>query len=562
MRHNLPLRYFGALSLWLLAVMLLFSPYSQAQQNVVLVILDACREDCVDDSYNGIPLMPYLSSFPATRFRNARSTSSWTLPSMASLFTSTYVDTHQVHASDYALSESAETIGEYFKSAGYTTLGVQTNSNVTDEWGFSQGFDQYIYNHYAPSDWVTNTGLSLVENQTEPFFLFVHYIQPHVPYFPPLAYRTMMGYPHPVLTAAERSIIEDFNPYQRDFNMYHQGLSPALTFDQLSPIACDSVRALYNGDVRFNDDQLAILLNSVLADYPDTIVIVTADHGEHFWEHNALGHVITAYEQLLHIPLFIKAPGLPTTPVDTLVSIMDIMPTLANMLGLPQREHWEGQDMFGSRDVNAPVFATTKAAGLWLSNTSMIRRGNMKLIWEYKTGSAELYDTDTDPGELVDLKYTYPEICQELTVLLHKRLLQSAKINGWDSTISASPDQLLDEGQTVELTASAGTGHTWFRNGIPLTDSPSHISGSGTQTLVIQNVTIADRGYYECMYDDDQFHLDVTMPYIVNVKASEEMSAYSDYELMLLIMTLILLVLFRINLVNHGNTSAEQKEGA
>lgn len=246
---------------------------AHAQQNVVFIILDACRDDCLDTSRGGVPLTPFLSTFPATRFRETSSTASWTRPSMASIFTSTHVDTHQIQEQSRTLPESFETMAEYLKSAGYATLAVQTNGVVSADWGFAQGFDQYIFNSFAPADVVTTTALSLVSNASTPFFLYLHFNQPHVPYYPPPPYRTMMGYPAPGLTAYEMSIVQNMGPYQRDYLIYHLGLQPVLTYEQLSPLGCDAARALYDGEVRFSDDQLEILISSIRASYPKLLLL-------------------------------------------------------------------------------------------------------------------------------------------------------------------------------------------------------------------------------------------------------------------------------------------------
>ena len=522
---------------------------SSAQQNVILVVLDACRADAVDASRSGIPLMPNLSAFPAVRFQRAYATSGWTSPSMMSIFTSTHVDTHQVHVGPGFFPGTMESMGEYFREAGYTTLGVQTNGNLTAELGYARGFDQYIYQPYQPAgraDWVTATALSLIEGISEPYFLYVHYMEPHVPYAPPPAYRALMGYPPPALSPEEQAIAENILPYQLDYLGYHLGLQPELTYPQLSSLGEDAVRALYDGEVRYNDEQLAILLAHMADEHPDSIIIITADHGEHFWEHNSLGHTTTVYEPLTHVPLFIRAPGLAPAASDTLVSTVDILPTLAALLNLPVRNHWEGRDLLGERAPDGPLYACGKARVPWHRNLQMIRHGDMKLIRNYTTGETELYDIASDPGELHNLSASRPETLQAMTTLLHVHLLENARANGPDDVVTAVPDQPLNEGRTVRLTAPAGTGHVWFRNGVPVENAPPRITGADTGTLVISGVTLADMGSYECIATDDLLLLSVTTPYMLTVQPGEPMPAGNALRLMVLVLLVLLTAAHRL----------------
>jgi len=487
-------------------------------ENVVFVLLDACREDKVDAFRNGVPVMPYLSTLPAVRFRNACAPAPWTAASMISIFSSTHVDTHQQHIGACPFPETMETMGEYFKSVGFATLGVQTNGNLTAELGHARGFDQYIYNSNAPADVVTDTALSLVEEVTTPFFLYVHYMEPHVPYTPPEAYQTLMGYPDPELSPDEQAIAEDFIPYHLDYLRYHLGLQPELTYEQLSPLGCDAVRSLYDGEVRFADDQLKLLVTTLLAEHPHTIIVIAADHGEHFWEHNFLGHSLSLYQPLIHVPLYIKAPGLPDASTDISVSTLDLMPTLAALLDLPERSWWEGRDMFGARDPEGPVFACGKTRPPWLRDLEAVCVGGMKLIRESTTGRSELYDVSSDPDELVNLAETQPDVLAELTSLLQVHLLENARANGPDVTVSVSPDGPFEAGGTVQLTGPEGTGHKWFKDGLPIKNIVPHLGGSNTRTLTIQGLIPEDSGQYECIGNDESLHLAVTHPYILNVR--------------------------------------------
>ncbi len=486
-------------------------------RNVVFVLLDACREDRVDAFRNGVPVMPYLSSLPAVRFRNAYAPAPWTAASMISIFSSTHVDTHQEHIGACPFPETMETMGEYFKSAGFSTFGVQTNGNLTEDLGHARGYDQYVYNSNAPADVVTSTALSLVEEAASPFFLYVHYMEPHVPYTPPPVYQTLMGYPHPDLSPEEQAIAEDYIPYHLDYLRYYLGLQPELTYEPLSPLGCDAVRSLYDGEVRFADDQLNLLITGILEEYPDTIIVIAADHGEHFWEHNFLGHSLSLYQPLVHAPLFIKVPGYPQASTDTFVSVLDLMPTLAALLNTPVRSWWEGRDLFGARDPEGPVYACGKTRPPWLRDLEMVCAGGMKLMRESNTGRTELYDISSDPEELTNLADAQPDVVAAMTSLLLVHLLENARANGPDVVVSVSPEGPLVAGATVQLTGPEGMGHKWFKDGAPLKNIVSRIGGSNTRILTIQGLVPGDSGQYECIANDESLHLAVTYPYTLNV---------------------------------------------
>lgn len=216
------------------------------------------------------------------------------------------------------------------------------------------------------------------------------------------------------------------------------------------------------------------------------------------------------------------------------------MPTLANTLGLPTRTHWEGQDMFGARDPAGPVYATAKRNADWLIDLESIRLGDMKLIREYKTGITELYDLSSDPGELVNLANDQPAVAHTLTIMLHEHLLGNARANGADSVINAYPNSMLEEGCSLQLTAPAGTGHVWFKDGTPLPEEDVRITGVNSRTLDFSTTVISDMGIYECIYTDEVFSLNVTSPYIVNVLYMDSVPACNAVGVLLLALWLLI----------------------
>ncbi len=499
-----------------------------ALQNVVFVLIDALRADRVDATRNGVPVMPYLNGLPGVHFRNAVTPAAWTLPAMASLFTSQYVDTHGVFAAGASLPPSVQSMAAYFKEAGYTTIGIQTNGNLTAQKGFAQGFDQYgdlTANDGAPAATVTAQAVAATQSVGEPFFLYAHYMEPHLPCIPPQSYRTLLGYPDPMLPSAEKAVVEDFMPYFTDHLNYVMGLQPAPGFPVLSAVGKESVRALYDGEARYADDQVGILLDDILGRFPNTIVVVLSDHGDHFWEHNFLSHVVSVYEPLAHVPLIIRAPGLAPENVDDLVDTVGLLPTLAGLLGLSAKPAWQGRSLFASRPPQGPAFSCTKSIAYSLDIESA-RLGAMKVICNRRTGAVELYNIASDPGEAVNLAQQQPALLKQMTTLLNVHLRQNARQNGADGPLSASPAGPVEEDMPLRLSAPAGLNHVWFKNGQPIDDNPPHLTGATTPSLFINTLVVADSGEYECMYSDNTLNLRITGPFTANVLAADSVPVF------------------------------------
>lgn len=516
--------------------------YAASPPNVVLIVLDACREDRIDAARNGMPVMPHLSNFPAVRFRNAISPAPWTLPSMVSVFTSLYVDAHQVHSGKTHVPENLESAASYLKKAGYTTLCVQTNSLMNVEIGCNRGFDVYDYQLLAPADKATALALDHVANAKPPFFLYVHYMDLHECSWPPDDYLSLMGYPTPGLSPEEQKYVENSLSYTINNNLYVYGYKLKRIVPEASAIMKEARWSVYDAAARFADEQSGILIDTLLERYPNTVVVVVADHGEHFWEHGYLGHTLTLYEQLIHVPLFIKAPGLKPATVDSLVETIDILPTIAALAGLPARPAWQGRDLFAPREPDAPVFSSGKFNVLCIKGKSeVVRLGSKKLIFHgdlsldpfglyllavklirnMQLDRMELYDLAADPAETANLASEQPELARQLMAMLYAHLRTNALANGSDGPVIAKPAvSSAEEGSKIALTAGAGSDYRWFKNSQQVANDIPHIVGANTSMLTIHPLRIDNSGDYECMYREatktqclritDPFTLEVT----------------------------------------------------
>lgn len=423
---------------------------TNAPANVVLIVVDTLRADCVGAERNGEPLMPKLAKLAAesVRFSNASSPCSWTRPAMASVFTSTHVDTHQVYymgdprsgtaVESDALPDALETMAAYLKKAGYATRGIHNNANVASSLGFSRGFNLYEYLSNKPDDAITDHAIEVAGALPEPFFLYVHYMAPHAPYEAPPEYRKRFGWPSDPAAAAAAfgmdsaalHLVQGFTRYCVQWQNYKRGLFPHEP-PRFAPAAQNAVKALYDAEVRFADDQVARLAAFLCDRYPHTYYIILADHGEHFWEHDYLGHGLTLYEEEARVPFMIAGPGLAPAVVPRPAGTVDILPTVAGLLALEPNPAWQGAPLFEDHTpvpADRPVFSRTK--GRWSGHNidlDMVKRGSLKLIRDRKQGTVELYNLEDDPQEKNNLADQHPAHIKELTALLDAQREQNRR---------------------------------------------------------------------------------------------------------------------------------------
>lgn len=423
--------------------------------NVVLIVSDALRADHIFAGRAGRPLMPFVSEMArqSVYFENATSQCSWTRPSMASVLTSTYAETHQVYFDDDpggirkadVVPESIETMAEYLKRAGFATIGVQTNGNLVAKFGFGRGFDTYDYLPDAPSEHVTAKALERLQGIGQPYFLYVHYIDPHVPYAPPEKYRE--GFHQLPASDDEKKTALDFLGYLMEHSDVKLGRKPAMEQPLLSPEGRDAVRFVYGSDVRYVDEEIGRLV-AALPNPERTIFIIMSDHGESFWEHDHLGHGLTCYEEVVHVPLLVKCPGYPPTFRREPVESFSVLPTVAAVLGLPPDPLWQGTNILDAENTHdRPAFSWT--TGPWQSMNiafDSVRLGNWKLIVDQKRGENALFNLAEDPGEFHNAAQERPEIAVALHKLLeiHKKEAVAARGNRARQTLVIDAETAQD----------------------------------------------------------------------------------------------------------------------
>jgi arylsulfatase A-like enzyme len=416
---------------------------SLAGRNVVLIVPDSMNAQHLSCYGYHRPTSPNLDRIAqaGVRFAQACSQTSWTLSSVASLFTSLEQERHGVLRIDETLGPLPTTLAELFQKGGYRTLAIMQNEVIRKETGLDRGFELYRfypYNENGTKECLSFIQKLILKELKRPFFAYLHLMPPHAPYAPPEDFRNRFN---PDYTGPVEGTIEDGGLLQKEKRS-------ADDPDVLH------LAALYDEYIRYIDSEIGKLIDSVEeAGRGDKFLfIITSDHGEAFMQHGKQGHNAHVYDEMIRVPLILHAPGgsLPRGAViEPMVSVLDIFPTLVELCGIPSPEQaMDGRSLVPlleepGRNPDRSLFFTSryKSEGSMDSLQLGVREGAMKLVITGKTGEVELFDLERDPGEKMDL---YEERAGQGREL-------ERKLRNWYS--EASADRKLWEGkQTVPLT--------------------------------------------------------------------------------------------------------------
>lgn len=316
--------------------------------NVIFILVDTLRADFVGayGAKHPTPVFDMLAKKGVT-FNKAIAPSSWTVPSIASIFTGMYPQKHgltdgvAIHVQVFkqqGMPDEYETLAESFKKAGYTTFCATANSHLASKYGYDAGFDHFKMFKFQTGDAIEQTVKEwkpLLENASKEtgYFLFLHWVDPHHPYEPQEPY------------------LSNINPnYLKDAGKVLSDTGPPVLYEQgyfkEYPKALGVMKDIYNSEVLWTDASVG----RVLADLPgvgDSMVVLTSDHGEAFAEHASMLHGYDLFQETVHVPLVIiwpdkKGAG---TKVDTPVSLVDLPPTLLRFVNVKPPDEYEGIDL-------------------------------------------------------------------------------------------------------------------------------------------------------------------------------------------------------------------------
>jgi arylsulfatase A-like enzyme len=413
-----------------------------SRPNILIILLDATRPDHLSVYGYSRETDPNIKALASTGqvFTRMYAQAASTTPSVATLLSSLYPAVHRANDATDFLSSAVPRLPELLRAAGYRTFGISANANVSPTFGYAQGFDDFtawktenpirltLLGRFAedllgPStvtrllrehadlipvaesitdstlEWAARNRTALVEEK-QPFFMYVHYIDPHYPYRPPAPYDRLYD-------------------YRRDPSRRRDGrVDPvALAQDRHRELVARTLDQ-YDGEIRYADHHVGRLLAGLGAAglLDNTIVIVTADHGEEFFEHDHLGHGKSTYEEVLWVPFIVAWPGkIPAgSRNDRMLGLIDVMPTLLAVAGVEPPRLVQGTSfapLLTKPDAALPprtMFAQVVQPGF---SIDMARSETAKFVRHPsgpRQGREEYYDLARDPLERVNLVATAP----------------------------------------------------------------------------------------------------------------------------------------------------------
>lgn len=410
--------------------------------NVILVSLDTLRADHLGTYGYPRQTSPHIDTLArdGIQFNQHYSTAPWTLPAHMSLFTSQPVSRHKVHQQHQRLNREIITLAEVLKTHGYVTGAFTGGGYVGSAFGFDRGFDFYqdrgLRGYKAAEHLFTRTSDWIIENRKNRFFLFLHTYQIHGPYTTPAPFNTAF-------------LNQDHAWKKININAHLGGLKGI--YKPLPDHERENIIALYDAEIRYTDEILIgplIRLLQAVGLYDRTLIVLTSDHGEEFYDHGAWIHGQTLFNELIRIPLIIKKPfqedggGIRDDPA----AITDITPTILEQLGIrasSMTRGFEGADLFNTsfrkahhpRTLISEIYRSRRlpppfpGADERLQQVSVVEYPfKLNIVLNYmirffyysppppfRTETiVELYDLVQDPLEKDDIAAGNPEVVQRL----------------------------------------------------------------------------------------------------------------------------------------------------
>lgn len=421
-----------------------------SKKNVILLTADSLRGDhlsCYGYHRKTSPNIDKLAE-RGTVFTQCISNSGWTLPSFVSLFTSTYPLSYGGYR---YLSEDRKLVAEVLKENKYKTAAYTSNPFLSAKRELDRGFDifeefegemprisvlrmtvepylrkvfslvrplyailailsnsigyQASTKEYLRADEVNQRAISWLEQNLDGnFFLWLHYMDTHYRYNPPA-------------DCLRKFRSESVTNMQKSRVFFKMRFRPQFISNRELEILHD----LYDGEVRYWDQCIGSLINrlSDLGVLEDTIIFVTADHGEEFQEHGNFAHFDeTLYDESIRVPLIIAGPGIERGIVDEQVSLIDVAPTIVDLLKLPEVGNFQGRSLLSA------IRLAEERRNVISENSKKIaiRSEHWKYIYDRESATEELYNLHVDPQEQNNLSQTEHEVINEFRSELNAHL--------------------------------------------------------------------------------------------------------------------------------------------
>lgn len=404
-------------------------PAAERPPDVIVYLVDTLRADHLGCYGYPRPTSPRIDGFAAEGilFEGAVAQSAWTRPSVTSLLTGLEPHSHGVQERLDGLPESFDTLPEILRREGYQTAAFVSSAVVTAKFGFGQGFDTFeqrvketIEPERPTSAWVNEEALRWLEQRDpeRPFFLFLHTLDPHMPYQPPEPFR--------------RRLAPDADPRAgllEQVVALRDGLRPSTAHDR------EEISALYDAEIAGNDAAFGRLIEELRARglYDSLLLVFVSDHGEELLDHGGWEHGATLYQELVHVPLILKLPrgtGAGRRIGETVRQI-DVLPTILEVLGSGAPPDLQGRSLLPL--LQAPsgrppaAFSSLDVDGRRIESIVLGRRKLIRtLAHDRRPLGDELYDLAADPGERRSLAAADPATVRGMSWLIERRMRTGA----------------------------------------------------------------------------------------------------------------------------------------
>ena len=457
--------------------------------NVLVVVMDTARWSTIHDLLADEEL-PNLQSIieEGTTFSNCTSTGPWTLPSHAGLFTGQRTSNHLSHAGTKQFSATTEPLPRILKSQGYQTVAYSNNTWVSPEFGFDIGFDEFLlrwemwegtgdlstiekldtnkerllelasqvgehgpvvlanllYALYLNFRRQEDSGASRTINRLEkwfknqrvqdrPFFAFVNFVEPHLPYEPPTDYG--------------EHFLPESTTYEQALNVNQDPWPYVTGAKQMSEQDFEVLHSLYQGEIAYLDEKFGELFDILRHEgcYEDTVIAIVGDHGENIGDHGLMDHQYCLYESLIHVPCFIRHPDFfpANKTLEGLIELRDLFATIVDVSGKDLADFDETVSKNSlihpieneyRRDYVVSEYLEPQPSQSALQKHIEQSTGDLKQFdealrcmktekWKYIQGSEgtkELYDLKQDPCERRNIIDLSPELANDLEEMLQE----------------------------------------------------------------------------------------------------------------------------------------------
>jgi arylsulfatase A-like enzyme len=411
--------------------------------NIVIVLVDTLRADHTSVHGYARDTTPHLRRIAQEGLvlRSHLANAPWTKPSVASLITGLHPSAHGSRTGEFSkaekiqtlreqgrnpsieiLSEKNTTLAELLKAGGYRTAAYVSNVHLTPKFGYAQGYDKYVYTPWRPDKETIQATIDSLRENDEPTFVWCHLMAVHQYDSPPES-RTFEPATHTPIdtTAAQYRRVEKYD-------------------------SLESAVAAYDNSIAYTDSLIGELFDYISNVEPNTILIVTSDHGEEFFEHGGFEHVRTLYNELLHIPFIAWGPGIPNAVTHGLTDSIDVLPTLLNLVDIDSPGDLLGEILFtksqvteGKRESFAEKHHRDDVERFALSFEGRKVILNRRVDWPSE--SLELYD-----GELgTEVVNIAGRVDPGLLTALRDHL------RAWEAKVSTQFEALIGNRELVEL---------------------------------------------------------------------------------------------------------------